>query len=304
MRTSSSIALPFLLAAGAMASAHQARSGNHHAIAMRANNSTVRALSQEKRDTYDSKEMTWYPTDTGPDACTGKNHQDSDYYVAMGYNQFGDGSGCCGRQLKIDYNGKSAVATCVDECASCPEWGQIDLTKGLFEFFTGDLGIGVFYGSWSYVEGGGDDSTTTTSTKKATTTHTTATHTSTQVEKAEAAPAPTTHSTSTKHSSSSAKPSSSKKASSSSAKHSSSSAHLTTSSAAAPTTASAADTGAVGNVGSDAGAGAGEGEGADTSSAIPVAGALTGSHSGAAPLGRNTLGAALAVLVLAAVQAL
>jgi hypothetical protein len=23
--------------------------------------------------------VTWYPNDTGPDACTGKNHQDSDW---------------------------------------------------------------------------------------------------------------------------------------------------------------------------------------------------------------------------------
>ncbi|KAJ7677541.1 hypothetical protein B0H17DRAFT_111683 [Mycena rosella] len=64
----------------------------------------------EKRDTFVSKEMTWYPTDTGADACTGKNHLDSDFFVAMGYDQFGDGSGCCGRKLRINYNGKSAVA--------------------------------------------------------------------------------------------------------------------------------------------------------------------------------------------------
>ncbi|KAJ7217736.1 hypothetical protein GGX14DRAFT_336907, partial [Mycena pura] len=104
-----------------------------------------------RRDTYSGKEMTWYPTNTGPDACTGKNHQDSDFFVAMGYDQFGDGSGCCGRKLRINYKGKSAVATCVDECASCPQWGQIDLTKGLFKYLTGgDLDVGVIYGSWSY----------------------------------------------------------------------------------------------------------------------------------------------------------
>ncbi|KAJ6610258.1 hypothetical protein B0H10DRAFT_2225150 [Mycena sp. CBHHK59/15] len=123
MLASSSIAI-LLSAAAVMASTHQARS--HNAIAMRMNNSTV---SLDKRDTYMGKEMTWYPTDTGPDACTGKNHLDSDWYVAMGYDQFGDGSGCCGRQLRINYNGKSTVATCVDECASCPQWGQIEWQK-------------------------------------------------------------------------------------------------------------------------------------------------------------------------------
>ncbi|KAJ7600363.1 hypothetical protein C8J56DRAFT_7599 [Mycena floridula] len=132
-------------------------------------NSTV---SFGKRDTFENKEMTWYPTDTGADACTGKNHQDSDWYVAMGSAQFGDGSACCGKQLQITYNGKSTVATCVDECMSCPQWGQIDLTKGLFEFFTnGDLDIGVIYGSWSYVGSGDDDEPAPTTTKKPATTH-------------------------------------------------------------------------------------------------------------------------------------
>ncbi|KAJ7899467.1 hypothetical protein B0H14DRAFT_2673503, partial [Mycena olivaceomarginata] len=115
------------------------------------------------------KEMTWYPTDTGPvrlDACTGINHLDSDFYVAMGTDQFKEG--CCGRQLNISYNGRSAVATCVDECATCPQWGQLDLTKGLFEFFVGDPGIGLFYGSWSYIDG--DPKTSTQLSEVATTT--------------------------------------------------------------------------------------------------------------------------------------
>ncbi|KAJ7573848.1 hypothetical protein C8J56DRAFT_1173315 [Mycena floridula] len=129
-------------------------------------------LSLVKRDTFENKEMTWYPTDTGADACTGKNHQDSDWYVAMGSAQFGDGSACCGKQLWITYNGKSTVTTCVDECTSCPQWGQIDLTKGLFEFFTnGDLNIGTIYGSWSYVGSGDNDEPAPTTTKKPVTTH-------------------------------------------------------------------------------------------------------------------------------------
>ncbi|KAJ7212189.1 hypothetical protein GGX14DRAFT_296426, partial [Mycena pura] len=104
----------------------------------------------DKRATYKDKEMTWYPTDTGPDACTGKNHKDSDFFVAMGYDQYGDG-GCCGKKLRINYNGKSAVAQCVDECATCPQYGQLDLTKGLFQYFTeGDLDIGVIHASWDY----------------------------------------------------------------------------------------------------------------------------------------------------------
>ncbi|KAJ7670851.1 hypothetical protein DFH06DRAFT_1370070 [Mycena polygramma] len=197
------------------------RTHNNLALRLRGPaNATSRDVGMEmrKRDSYTGVAMTWYPTNTGPDACTGKNHKDSDWFVAMNYNQFGDGSSCCGKQLRIDYNGKSTVATCVDECASCDTWGSLDFTQGLFEFFVGDPGIGEFYGSWSFSDGS-DDPTTTTSTQKKTTT----TYTST--------PTPTTHSTtstthtttstthtttsSTTHSSLSARPSSSAKPSSS-----------------------------------------------------------------------------------------
>ncbi|KAJ6457816.1 hypothetical protein C8R47DRAFT_168104 [Mycena vitilis] len=224
-----------LCAAGALASKPQhqphhpapAAPRTHNNLALRLRGPTNGTGAFEKRDSYTGVAMTWYPTNTGPDACTGKNHKDSDWFVAMNYNQFGDGSSCCGKQLRIDYNGKSTVATCVDECASCDTWGSLDLTQGLFEFFVGDPGIGEFYGSWSFSDGS-DDPTTTTSTQKKTTT----THTST--------PTPTTHSTtstthtttssthtttsSTTHSSSSVKPSSSARPSSSSARPSSTSA--------------------------------------------------------------------------------
>jgi hypothetical protein len=33
----------------------------------------------EKHDTYTNVSVTWYPNDTRPDACMGKNHQDSDW---------------------------------------------------------------------------------------------------------------------------------------------------------------------------------------------------------------------------------
>jgi hypothetical protein len=45
-----------------MASTHQARS--HHAIAKRLDNST--STVDKRAETFANKEMTWYPTDTGP----------------------------------------------------------------------------------------------------------------------------------------------------------------------------------------------------------------------------------------------
>ncbi|KAJ7037379.1 hypothetical protein C8F04DRAFT_410177 [Mycena alexandri] len=333
--------LTILLSAAVMASTHEGR--KHADLAKRLDNNT---FSLGKRDTYQNKEFTWYPTDTGPDACTGKNHQDSDYYVAMGYDQFGDG-GCCGKQMRITVNGKSAVATCVDECASCPEYGQLDFTKGLFEFFTGgDLGVGEIFGSWSYVDGSdsgsgsGDEDTTTkkTTTKKAPTTTKqqppptpTTTSTKQKVEvktthKVTPVAVTTTHTTtkatstsssSSKKTTSSAKPSSSKASSakpSSSAKAYSSAKAASTSaapSAAAPPASTPTDDG-VANAGADTGSSGGSSAGssvggAAAGGAAPVSGALgTGSDdsSDAASMSFNKLFAAVAVVALAAIQAL
>ncbi|KAJ7779410.1 hypothetical protein DFH07DRAFT_936249 [Mycena maculata] len=284
MFASSSVVV-LLSAAAVMANSHQ-EARSHKAIARRMNStSTV-----DKRDENTNVRFTWYPTDTGPDACTGKNHLSTDWYVAMGTNQYADGSGCCGRQLRLDYNGKSTVATCVDECATCPGWGELDLTEGLFEFFVGDPGIGVFYGSWSYAD---DTTTTTTSTHTSTSTTHKTTSTSTAkptstavVEKVEVS---TTHTSSAKPSSSS-----SKKASSSSAKPSSSAS--TSSTATSETTALPTATEAVGNVGSGV---------ETTAAAVPLAGALSGSGtSGVAALAAPKLVAALAVVAIAAIHAL
>ncbi|KAJ7924219.1 hypothetical protein B0H13DRAFT_2580568 [Mycena leptocephala] len=152
MLVSSSFAI-LISAAATIASTHQARS--HHPT-KRADSSTFTV--GKRGDQYVNKKFSWYPTDTGTDACTGKNHQDSDFYVAMAAPQFGGaGAACCGKKLSITVNGKTAIANCVDECVAnadqCYEAGQLDFTKGLFEYFTGgDLGVGIIYGSWSYTD--------------------------------------------------------------------------------------------------------------------------------------------------------
>ncbi|KAJ7356593.1 hypothetical protein DFH08DRAFT_802615 [Mycena albidolilacea] len=324
MFASSSLAI-LISAATAMASTHQA-ARNHHEIAKRLDNTTS---PLDKRAQFTNQEFTWYPTDTGPDACTGKNHQDSDFYVAMGYNQFGDGSACCGKQMSITVNGKTATATCVDECASCPAYGQLDFTKGLFQYFTGgDLDVGVIHGSWSFTDGsggsgGGDDGDdgddTPTTTKKTTTKHTTtstSTHHTTTSTHVEAAVTTTHHTTtstpkpsSSKKASSSAKPSSSaessSKVSSSSAKPSSSSSVIEPSSPALPSaTPSATPNQGVANAGSGAGTSAGDSDTGPNG----ISGAIgTGSGddtSDAASLSFNKLCATVAVVALVASQAL
>ncbi|KAJ7486337.1 hypothetical protein B0H11DRAFT_1913622 [Mycena galericulata] len=345
----SSFAILVSAAAVLASNAHQqAARSSHNGVAMRRGALNANAgTSAAKRATYDNMQMTWYGTDTGAcvplpplfflpdanaevwalcrDACTGQNHLSSDFVVAMNSQQFGDGSGCCGKTLTISYNGKSTNAACVDECPTCYDFGHLDMTEGLFDFFVGDPGIGVFYADWSYAGAAAPPPPPPTTTKKAppppttTTTHTTPTTTH---EAPKATPKPTTtsthttpHTTSTHTTTSSSKKasssSSSKKASSSSsAKPSSSSAKPSSSSAKPSTTPvpvpipipTPTAGGAVGNVG----AGAGAGEGADSTPTPAVAGDLgTGAGtSGAVSLSLGSSKGQFAAMMLVGVGAL
>ncbi|KAJ7810994.1 hypothetical protein B0H14DRAFT_2606873 [Mycena olivaceomarginata] len=120
---------------------------------------------------YDDAEMTWYPTDTGADACTGKNHEDADFFVAVPSTVYTNKESC-EKQIKITYSEKTAVATIVDLVSpvACSE-SHIDLTIDLCKNLTGgDLDVGSIYGSWSFIDNGdSDDGGNETST--ATTTH-------------------------------------------------------------------------------------------------------------------------------------
>ncbi|KAJ7609889.1 hypothetical protein FB45DRAFT_943174 [Roridomyces roridus] len=216
MLASLSIAATLLLSVStAMGKAHQSRP-RHPFLASRvgdANFNSTAALELEKRGTF-SGPTTWYETDTGPDACTGKNHKDSDWFVAMNPAQFAGGSGCCGKQLDLSYNGKTTTVTCVDECAGgpCTAYGGLDLTAGLFTFLAGSTDVGEFTGTWSYSGSGSsssssddgdddDDKQTTTSTKHTTSTtstkHTTSTTTTTHTSTSSTTSTTTTSTTST-----------------------------------------------------------------------------------------------------------
>ncbi|KAG8902945.1 hypothetical protein FRB99_003913, partial [Tulasnella sp. 403] len=94
-----------------------------------------RAHSHHKRS--EEGHATWY--DVGLGACGGHNSP-GDYVVALNHAQYGSGypGPQCGRQMEIRANGKSAVATVVDECPGCP-YGCVDMSKGLFQHFN-DLG--------------------------------------------------------------------------------------------------------------------------------------------------------------------
>ncbi|KAG9017995.1 hypothetical protein FRB90_012720 [Tulasnella sp. 427] len=161
---------------------------------------------------------TWY--DVGLGAC-GNHNSPGDYIVALNSHQL-DTSRYppvqCGRKVLITWQGKSAVATVQDECPGCP-FGALDMSKGLFQHFTG-LGTGEFQMSWQWTDGSGgsddddddkkdnskdddddddDDKKKTTTTHRTTTTtrKTTTTTTTTTTKKTSSTTSTTTSSSST-----------------------------------------------------------------------------------------------------------
>lgn len=91
----------------------------------------------------------------------------------------------------MNYNGKTATATILDECPGCP-YGGLDLSRGLFDFFASES-EGVIYGSWDFVS----DSQPTTSPNTPTTTSTPAYTPPTTTTTPSPTPTPTPSSTST-----------------------------------------------------------------------------------------------------------
>jgi len=298
---SSLFLLSALVAAPALATPQvQRRSHNEVARRMEGNIS--------KRGAFSNARMTWYPTDTGPDACTGKNHGDNDWLIAINIPQYGNGENC-GKQVRITYGGKTTVATVADECASCPTVGQIDLTKGLFEFF-GNPDIGELYGSWSFVDGNSGDNSGNDNEPKTTkkTTHKAAPTTTYQAPKTTSTPKKEFKATTTKKSTTSSKPSSSAKPSSSSkpssSKVSSTPASSTPASSTVPYVTPSATSAGSGGV---ANAGSGPGSDSDTTSGDTsgIAGGISsGSSNGAESLTFNKVVAGATALVLLAVQVL
>jgi expansin (peptidoglycan-binding protein) len=95
---------------------------------------------------HNNARFTYYETGLG--AC-GHENKPSDFIVAMNSPQYQSGAHC-GQKVKIEVNGKSAIAEVVDECPGCG-YGNLDLSEGLFRHFA-DTKEGVLYGSWSFVD--------------------------------------------------------------------------------------------------------------------------------------------------------
>ncbi|KAL8284144.1 hypothetical protein RQP46_004893 [Phenoliferia psychrophenolica] len=95
-----------------------------------------------KRSSYNGK-GSYYEAGLG--AC-GITSSDSDYIVAINFQQYGDTSAIspwCFKTITITYGGKSAQAEIVDACQACG-YGGLDLTPTLFEHFASES-VGIIY---------------------------------------------------------------------------------------------------------------------------------------------------------------
>jgi hypothetical protein len=148
-------------AATALGTVHHVRA-SHGLLARRMEAENIVGRSENETSLskrFTSPRVTWYPTNTGADACTGRNHGDYDNIVALNIPQWGNmnsRSSHCGKKIRIHANGKSEIGVIQDCCATCYNWGEIDLTKGLFQKFH-NLDKGEFLATWEFVDGGDDD---------------------------------------------------------------------------------------------------------------------------------------------------
>jgi len=104
-----------------------------------------------KRQTFTNAKFTFY--DVGLGAC-GQYNVASDWIVALNVLQYGGGypGPLCFQSITIQYGGKTAQATIMDECMGCP-YGGLDFSRGLFDYFASES-EGVLYGLWWF--NGGD----------------------------------------------------------------------------------------------------------------------------------------------------
>lgn len=157
--------LPVLTAA-----ADHLNARNHHqGVARRAEGHLDRRQSQHSK-------WSWYDTQTGNAGSCGRMLRNSEFVVAMNVPQYRASN--CFKFITMSWRGKTTRAQVVDMCPGCP-YGGLDLSPGLFQFFTG-LGTGIIPdGAW-WFEGDGPAEPTTTRTTSRWTPPPTPTRTSTR----------------------------------------------------------------------------------------------------------------------------
>ncbi|KAK3949153.1 RlpA-like double-psi beta-barrel-protein domain-containing protein-containing protein [Pseudoneurospora amorphoporcata] len=100
-----------------------------------------------------SSRITWYNTGLG--AC-GSTSNDGQLVVALNHDQFDPSTpngnpnlnSLCGRNIRVNANGRSVTVKLVDRCAGCP-YGGLDLSPAAFSALA-SLSVGVLQGTWDW----------------------------------------------------------------------------------------------------------------------------------------------------------
>ncbi|CCC09605.1 hypothetical protein SMACR_03636 [Sordaria macrospora] len=100
-----------------------------------------------------SSRITWYNTGLG--AC-GTYSNDGQLVVALNAPQFDPSmpnrnpnrNSLCGRNIRVNANGRSVTVKLVDRCAGCP-YGGLDLSPAAFGALA-STSVGVLQGSWDW----------------------------------------------------------------------------------------------------------------------------------------------------------
>ncbi|KAL7902801.1 expansin module family protein [Trichoderma sp. SZMC 28014] len=101
---------------------------------------------QETRAAANTGSMTYYEVGLG--AC-GATNSDSELVCAVSHILY-DSEHPCGRNIRINNEGRSVVVRVVDRCVGCAE-NDLDLSPTAFQQVIGPLGIGRATATWEWV---------------------------------------------------------------------------------------------------------------------------------------------------------
>ncbi|EHK25048.1 expansin-like protein [Trichoderma virens Gv29-8] len=115
------------------------------AICMALTTSAAPTEAEAREASAHSGSITWYNTGLG--AC-GHVNNDNELVAAVSHSLY-DREHPCGRQIRVNYKGRSEVVTVVDRCEGCAE-NDLDLSPAAFRGVVGDLGVGRTTATWDW----------------------------------------------------------------------------------------------------------------------------------------------------------
>lgn len=145
--------LPFAAAAPAAITITPREAAADTPIAMRDAMPSTPNVPQDLDPRAFLSRITWYNTGLG--AC-GIYSNDGELVVALNREQFDPSTPngnpnrnpLCGRNIRVNANGRSVTVRLVDRCAGCP-YGGLDLSPAAFGVLA-STSVGVLQGSWDW----------------------------------------------------------------------------------------------------------------------------------------------------------